>query len=236
MYRASLKPWLLAQYFKEFPNESNSVYILLDPDVIFAKDVNWEKFAGDDIWYESDSRSYMNSTYIKSKGEGLFTEMCEVFGISPELVLKNDKNAGGAQYVTKNNTHEFWEEVWRKSIPLYDHMVKTADKYKPEGDPYPIQAWTSEMWCTNWTLWKHGGISKVTHELHFHFGTHRTNEFAHAILHITGHTVDDGKHFCKSAYVPTPFKKKIKCSKRSLSYYYVIEIREVENKYPELIW
>ena len=234
-YSASMKPWLMAQYFKEFPEEKDNIYIYLDPDVIFLDKMNFSKFIDDDIWYESDTCSYLDSRYIKSKGEQLFYEMCDIVGIPYEVVLSNDKNCGGAQYITKNNTFEFWNEVEKTSVPLYKHMVDTAVKYKPEGDPYPIQAWTSEMWTTNWCLWKNGITTKCVPELDFHWADHKMKELKHTIFHNAGVVKEDDINFCKTTYQKSPFRKDIKISKDSISYKYLLEVKETEINFPELI-
>jgi len=235
IYSASLKPWLMSQYFKEFPEEKNDVYIYLDADVIFLKPVDWYKFTDDDIWYESDTCSYLNSTYIKSKSKQLFVEMCDIAGILPQVVIDNDFNCGGAQYITKNNTFEYWDEVQRLSVPLYRHMRDTAEKYKPVGDPYSIQAWTSEMWTTNWVLWKHNVQTRCINELDFHWANHKIEDLRHAIYHNAGVTENDGVNFSKTFYQTSPFNKETKGSISSISYKYIEEIRDTEMNFPELV-
>lgn len=234
-YMASMKPWLMSQYFKQHPEEKDNIYIYLDPDVIFFNEINWCKYTHDDIWYESDTRIYLDSNYIKSKSEQLFLEMCSIVDISPDIVIDNDINAGGAQYVTKNNTYEMWNEIQELSIPLYKHMVETSDRYKPEGEIYPIQAWTSEMWTTNWTLWKKGIQTKCDDDLHFHWAGNMINELSHSIYHNAGVVDDDGVHFAKTSYQISPFYKNIKCSEDSISYKYVEEIKDTEFNFPELV-
>ena len=124
-YSASMKPWLMSQYFKEFPEEKNCVYIYLDPDVIFFEHLNIDEYIDDDIWYESNTCSYLDSKYIKSKGEQLFYDMCDIVNVDPQKVIDNDFNCGGAQYITKNNTFEYWNEVEKTSVILYKHMIET---------------------------------------------------------------------------------------------------------------
>ena len=234
-YPASMKPWLMAQYFKEFPEEKDYTYIYLDPDVIFLKPINWHKFTNDDIWYESDTCSYLNSKYIKSKGEQLFVEMCNIVGISTDLVIENDLNCGGAQYVTKNNTFEIWDEIEKISVPLYKHMVDTSEKYKPETELYPIQAWTSEMWATNWVLWKHGVKTKCHDDLDFHWANHKNTKLKFGIYHNAGVTENNGEYFAKIAYQKSPFNKELKGGIDTISYKYIEEIKDTEMNFPELV-
>lgn len=234
-YSASTKPWLMGQYFKEFPEESKFTYIYLDPDVIFLKPINWHRFTNDDIWYESDTCSYLNSRYIKSKGEQLFVEMCDIVDIPTELVIENDLNCGGAQYVTKNNKFEIWNEIEKVSVTLYNHMINTSEKYKPEKEIYPIQAWTAEMWATNWVLWKHGIKTKCDNNLDFHWANHKNTELKFDIYHNAGVTENDGKYFSKTAYQKSPFNKELKGGIDTISYKYIEEIKDTEMNFPELI-
>jgi hypothetical protein len=234
-YTASMKPWLMSKYFQQFPEEKDNIYIYLDPDVIFFKHINWNDYADDDIWYESDTCSYLDSRYIKSKSDDLFIEMCNIVGISPQLVISNDLNCGGAQYITKNNTYEYWKEVELTSVPLYKHMVATAEKYKKDGQIYPIQAWTSEMWTTNWVLWKNGIKTKCIDELNFHWANHHIRDLRYSIYHNAGVTDNNGSHFSKTAYQKSPFMQELKGSVDSISYKYIEEIKSTEINFPELV-
>lgn len=234
IYSASMKPWLMSQYFKEFPEEKENVYIYLDPDIIFLKPLNIDKYINDDIWYESNTCSYLDSKYIKSKGEQLFYDMCNIVGISSDIVIENDKNAGGAQYITKNNTYEYWDEVSKTSHPLYKHMVDTAHIYKPEND-YSIQAWTSEMWTTNWCLWKRNIKTKCIPELEFHWANHEMKNLRYSIYHNAGIVNNDGIHFSKTTYQNSPFNQELNGDVESLSYLYIEEIKDTEMNFPELI-
>lgn len=235
-YSASMKPWLMGKYFEEFPNEKKHAYVYLDPDVIFLEPINLSEYLFDDVWYESDTRSYLDSKYIKSKGDQLFSEMCVIADIDRELVEKNDAHAGGAQYITKNNTADFWFEVERLSTKMYKHMKSTASKYHPDGHQYPIQAWTSEMWLTNWVAWKRGIETRISEGLNFHWANHSMSGKTHKIFHNAGVTENDGKHFAKTHYQSSPFRKEIKCGDDSLSSLYAEEVRQTEQAFPSLIW
>ncbi len=161
--------------------------------------------------------------------------MCNIVGISPQLVISNDLNCGGAQYITKNNTYEYWKEVELTSVPLYKHMVATAEKYKKDGQIYPIQAWTSEMWTTNWVLWKNGIKTKCIDELNFHWANHHIRDLRYSIYHNAGVTDNNGSHFSKTAYQKSPFMQELKGSVDSISYKYIEEIKSTEINFPELV-
>ncbi|MBN2661601.1 MAG: hypothetical protein JXR54_10070 [Tannerellaceae bacterium] len=235
-YTASLKPWLMAQYFAEFPEEKDSVYVYLDPDVIFLNDIDWNQFLGDDVWYEADTRSYLSVAYTKSKGDGLLEEMCENVGVDKSLIVSNDDNCGGAQYVIKNNTAELWDKVWRKSCALYNHLITREKHYfKPEM-VYWYQVWQTEMITTNWMAWDNGIETKIDKRLDFNWANHPVSGKKHDIMHYAGVAKEDGVNFCKVTHQSSPFKKEITCSKRSLSYYVVEEIKNAERLFGDIVW
>lgn len=236
-YAGSLKPWSMSQYFNEFPEEIDTVYVYLDPDVIFLRKIDFSQFLGDEIWYEADTAGYLNTGYIKSKGNGLLEEMCMITGIDPEVVVANDVNAGGAQFIIKNNTFEFWHEVELLSTNLYKHMKSSETKYQPEWSKsvYPIQAWTAEMWATNWVLWKRGLKTQIHPDLNFHMANHPMSVGGHPFLHLSG-TVDPANAFSKAKYQSSPFKEEIPDYPGSITSYYVKEIRETIRNFANLIW
>lgn len=234
-YPASLKPRTMAKYFRDFPEEQDTVYVYLDPDVIFLRPIDFSKYANDDIWYEADTTGYLNSRYIKSKGEQLFLEMCMIVGIDPQVVMANDLNAGGAQFIIKNNTYELWHEIELLSVILYKHMEETKNEYCPTGQQYPIQSWTAEMWTTNWCAWKYGIETKIIPEMNFHMVDHKLSKLEHPFLHCTGN-LEEGKAFNKKTYQDSPFKVELQDYMDSITSLYVKEIREVIVNFPDLIW
>lgn len=236
-YAASMKPWLMYKYFEQHPWEKNVAYAYLDPDVIFLDKFDFEPYLYDDVWYGSDVRSYINSSYIQSKGEGLFEEMCAFINIDPNLVKQNDKNCVGAQYLTKNNTPQFWKNVYEKSSRLYNHLERRKTWYfKPEMT-YWFQNWSNEMFITLWELWSNKVETKFDPNWEFHWANHLMKDKKHKLFHnagVAGKT--DELHFCKIAYQSSPFKKDIPTKEESLSYLYMREVKETEKNYPELIW
>lgn len=234
-YPASLKPRTMAKYFRDYPEEKDTVYVYLDPDVIFLRPIDFATYANDDIWYEGDTTGYLNSRYIKSKGEQLFLEMCMIVGIDPQVVMANDLNCGGAQFIIKNNTYELWHEIETLSVILYKHMDETKEKYCPPSQQYPIQAWAAEMWTTDWCAWKYGIETKVIPELNFHMADHALSRLEYPFLHCTGN-VEEGKAFQKKTYQDSPFKVELSDYEDSITSLYVKEIREVIVNFPDLIW
>lgn len=233
-YSSSLRPHILKKLFKDKPELENEAILYLDPDVIFTKKMNFKDIEKNDIWYLSDTRSYIGVDYIKSKGEGLFNEMCATIGIDPSVVEENDKSAGGAQYFMKNVNWKFWEDVERGSEELYDLMKKTAHIYNPE---HPIQAWTADMWAVLWLAWKYGHTTKIIKRFDFSWATDKIEKWdERGIYHNAGVVTNDDILFSKIAHQISPFNKELKCSDKYCSYNYVKEIKETEENFKEILF
>ena len=114
-------------------------------------------------------------------------------------------------------------------------MIETSDKYKTDEQIYPIQAWTSEMWTTNWCFWKRNIKTQCLEELEFHWANHNIEDLKFSIYHNAGVVNNDGEHFSKTAYQTSPFNKETKGKENSISYKYIKEIKDTEMNFPELV-
>lgn len=213
-YIPSIKPHLVGQYLKQNPQYTTSVYALfyMDGDVIFKEKLQLDHLLEDDICYMSNTNSYINSTYIKSKGDELLTKMCEVVGVTREEVESINNDSGGAQYILKDLPLEYWEKTELDSVLLHKYMIgskqyfanKWAEETKQPVEKYhPIQSWCAEMWATLWVLLYFKKKVKVIKELDFCFATSTVKEYENCkILHNAGVTKqNDNKMFFKGAYI-----------------------------------
>lgn len=233
-YTSSLRPYILDKYYKEFAPQSTEAIFYLDPDVLFTKPIDFTQFERDNIWYVSDTRSYIDSKYIKSKSPELFQRMCDVVNISPIIVEANDGNAGGAQYIMKNVPIGYWEKVYKDSEALFKLMKSTETVYHPE---HPIQSWTADMWAVLWNAWYFGNEVKIDKELDFCWASESIERWNKTnIFHNAGVVTDDGKHFSKTHYQISPFNKETKGSPESASWNYIGEIKRTEKNFPELMF
>jgi hypothetical protein len=234
-YSPSLKPYLMKCFIEQHPEIKNEVFFFTDPDVIFTKKIKFsDSETNNNVWYMSDTQSYLNSTYIKSKGLELFKEMCKIVGIDEELVEKNDKNAGGAQIIVKNTTSDFWKKVELDSENLYIHMIETSNKYNPK---HPIQAWTAEMWATLWNAWLFGHETKIIKKMNFSWATDLINKWDESsIYHNAGAVVENGDYFLKSKYQRSPFNLDLKITNKYCSFNYVKEIKETEKNFNKILF
>lgn len=237
-YPASMKPWLLAKFFEEFPEEARSVYNLLDPDCVFTKPMDFTPFAqpGPE-WFGSDTGGYTSAGYIRSKGEQLFLELCEIADVSPEAVLEHDHNSIGAQYFIHGADSEFWHNVERNSVVGFKHMKETAEKYHPEGHEYPIQAWCSEMYMQQFETIRAGFVPKVSQQMEFAWAAAPAAEWeTKPYFHCAGVVEENGRDFCKLSWLSSPFRKEIQVSDESASSRYLELIRRTEAEFADLIW
>ena len=237
-YSASMKPWLLGQYFQQFPEQASVVHNYLDPDVVFTHPMDFTPFEQHDgCWYGSDTRSYTGAQYIRDKGEQLFLDLCEIADVSPDLVLAHDHNSIGAQYFIKDAGADFWFNVEAKSLRAYHHMNRTAHIYHPEGHEYPVQAWCAEMYMQQYQTIRAGFTPVADERLQFHWANHNAAEWdERAYFHNAGVTAENGRDFCKITWQSSPFHKQIKVSPESASARYVDLIRKTEVMFPDLIW
>lgn len=232
-YSPSLRPFLMKMFIKEFGVIKDKCFYS-DPDVIFTKKTDFSELVDDDVWYMSNTASYLGSNYIKSKGDELFKLMCSVVGIDENLVIENDINAGGAQIILKNTNYDFWDKVENDSEKLYELMINTSHIYCPQ---HPIQAWTSEMWTTLWNAWLFGHKTKIIKKMDFSWATDPIDKWNYVnIFHNAGAIVDNDDYFLKTKYQKSPFNQEIICGNKYCSAKYVEEIKDTEKNFSKILF
>ena len=233
-YPSSLRPHILEKFYLEHPEYDNEVIFYTDPDVIFTKKLDFTEMIQDEYWHLSDTRSYIDSKYIKSKSEQLFNEMCDIVKVSPEEVTANDDNAGGAQYLMKGVNAEFWTKNYNDMEKLYCHMKDTESIYHPE---HPIQSWTADMWSVFWNGLYFGHKIKINTDLEFCWATDNIKRWDETyIFHNAGVVGDSKEYFSKIMYQVSPFNKDIERNIDNCTYKYVQEIKETEENFKEILW
>lgn len=233
-YPSSLRPHILEKFFKEHPEYEKETIFYTDPDVIFTKKLDFTEMINDEYWHVSDTRSYLDSIYIKSKSEQLFKEMCEIVKVDPDFITANDENAGGAQYLMKGVNAEFWNKNFHDMENLYNHMKNTESIYHPQ---HPIQAWTADMWSVFWNGLYFGHKIKINKDLDFCWATdgiHRWDETY--IFHNAGIAGNSKTHFSKITYQVSPFNQDLTVNNDNCTYNYVKEIKETEENFKDIIW
>lgn len=237
-YISSIRPNILKQHFKEYPETSNRAIFYHDCDIVFTKHPDFlHKYLDDDEnWYVSDTISYIGYDYIISKGEDILDTMCQIVGIDKNLVKSKQKESGGAQYILKNVDWLFFHKMEKDCEKLYKDIMKiNIDKRRENPQYHELQIWCSDMWCLLWNGWLRGYNTLVIPELNFCWATDdikRWNETY--IFHNAGVTNSTSKElFYKAEYRDGTYPFLIdetKYNKERCSYNYLLEIKNVGNK------
>lgn len=208
-YISSIRPHLLAKHFKAHQYLEKEVIFYHDCDILFTKPYDASIFEGDDTWYVSDTVSYIGYNYIKSKGDDILKKMCEVVGIDEQVLIDNELNSGGAQYIMKNIDYKYWEEVYRDSENLFI-KISAMNVIKKKNDPkyHEIQIWCADMWAVLWNGWKRGNNIRVHKSLDFSWSTSDIKDWdSKGIYHNAGVTEESKNMFFKGNYINSlPYK------------------------------
>jgi hypothetical protein len=231
-YVSSVRPNILKQHFAQYPELKDEAIFYHDSDIVFTKAPDWNKFLSDDIWYLSNTNSYINYNYIVSKKERVYEEMCRIVGIDPVIPKLMNSNSGGAQYIMKNIDASFWEKVERDSENLFYEITNLNNNIKQEKPEYhELQIWCADMWAVLWNGWMRGSETKVVSELDFSWGTDPASVWNEkTIYHNAGVTCACGGKFYKASYMNSlPYNLDLRVREESCSgIYYHKEIKEVE--------
>jgi hypothetical protein len=243
-YIPILRPDILSQHFKIYPNLSTVPIFYHDSDIIFRELPNFKPLLSDNTWYLSDTVSYIGSKYIKSKSIELFEDMCRIADIDKNLVDINNENSGGAQYLMKNIDYNYWEDVMNVTLSLYKYMLYREKKERTFLNDNqlrnynPIQKWCADMWGVLWTGLKRNEV-KLSKELDFSWASSPSKYWdLHKIYHNAGQVSNmGGTVFYKADYIDkTPWDADFSnISPNSNSYNYVKAIEYANKKRKSLI-
>lgn len=233
----------LKQHFLRFKEEfKEKAFFYHDSDIIFRELPDFEALMSDGICYVSDTVSYIGAEYIKSKGNGVYEEMCKIVNISEHVPVLNEKNSGGAQYLLKGIDYIFWEKVEKDCLDMYQMMFEKENeerKYLMQKEPEklgkynPVQKWCSDMWSVLWNLWYFGYKVQISKELDFCWATSHINEYYNTkIFHNAGVVnANNPELFFKGAFIEkSPFNEDIQIPEKYASFHYVQAINSVKNK------
>jgi hypothetical protein len=198
-YAPTIRPHILAKFFKEYPHLGKNVFYH-DSDIFLVKlprfDLMLQPY--DSTAYLSDTISYIGYEYIKNcsnryktkysqlRDLDIFYGMCESINVDPVLVQQNQQNSGGAQYLLKNIDYQFWEKCEKGCEKLYSFLCSYEKKY-PISDH--IQKWTADMWVVLWFYWRDIGPTVIHKELDFSWATGTVKDYnTMNIFHLAGIT------------------------------------------------
>jgi hypothetical protein len=230
----------MKQHIVARPEIQNDVLFLHDSDIVFTKPVDFNSMIAGDSWYLSDTKFYINYDYIQQKGNDIYEKMCDIIGIDKLIPKLMNTNSGGAQYIVKNTTYEFWDKVEKDSVKLYSYFCEVEPNYvKKNEHDYPIQKWTAGMWSLLWNAWLAGHETIVDDRMGFGWVTNPYSDIEkYSILHNAG-VVSDSNNihsyakglFYKGNYInELPYNKPLIINEQYASYYYWNEICETAKK------
>ena len=220
---------IMKQHYSAFPALTSTTIFAHDSDIIFTKPVDFSALLNDNVWYLSNTNSYINYDYIVGKGEDVYKGMCNIIGIDPIIPKIMNSNSGGAQHIIKNATSDFWHVVENDSINLYKWFCHVEPQWTRKD--YPIQKWTAGMWALLWNMWMFGHETKVVPELDFCMATDSIKRWDEvSIFHNAGVT-GPGQMFYKGQYqTVTPYNLDLKLNEKLCSYNYYKEIQSIEKQ------
>jgi hypothetical protein len=209
-YSVSIRPHLIKQHFSRYKNLEKTTILYHDADIFFRELPQFSSIEGDDNWYVADTRSYLNSSYIINYGgQAVLERMCGIVGIAKENVIANDQHAGGAQYLMKGTTIEFWEKVENDCEEMYSFLKNHRDalyeeSYLKSGNvrsSFKGIHWYAEMWVLFWNALLSGHKVKICEELDFCWPNDTLDKwYKKNILHYSGNYKNNDKVFDKNRY------------------------------------
>ena len=223
---------LMKQHIVARPEIQNDVLFLHDSDIVFTKPVDFNSMIAGDSWYLSDTKFYINYDYIQVKGNDIYEKMCDIVGINKTIPKLMNNNSGGAQYIVKNTTYEFWDKVEKDSVKLYSYFCEVEPNYvKKNEHDYPIQKWTAGMWSLLWNAWLAGHETIVDDRMGFGWVTNPYSDVEkYSILHNAGVLHTNTDLFYKGNYInKLPYFENINVNTERASSYYWNEICETAN-------
>ena len=230
-YISSIRPNILKQHFAAYPELENQTIFYHDCDIIFSHILPTAQFKVNDVWYGSDTNSYISYDYIISKGQDVFDKMIEVVGIDPQIVIDNNEHSIGAQYILKGVDAEFWHDVQMDSENLFIEITALNNQKKYENPEYhELQIWCADMWAVLWNIWKRGHVTRCHDDLQFSWATSsETDYYKHKIFHNAGITVEHTNKFFKGKYINSlPYNLNLELADNSASKKYYEWIQRVE--------
>ena len=208
IYIPILRPHILKQHFEAFPELQDRTIIYTDSDILWLKSLNINHLLEDDVNYVSDANSYLNYSYFESKYKDVLpgkleqarerdflNEVCAIVGIDKQVVIDNNTNTGGVQYILKNVDAAFWKKVEEDVLKIRVHLQHVNKEFFKDENT-GIQSWCADLWAVQFNLWFFNKESKVVKELDFAWATDPIVKIqTYPILHNAGIVSETGNGY-----------------------------------------
>ena len=203
-YISSIRPNLLKQHFQEAKDQIARVVFYHDCDIVFTKFPDFiEPCLFGDQWYVSDTISYIGYDYILSKGEDVLDKMCDIVGISKQLVKDKQSQSGGCQYILKNVDYDFFHKMEKDCERLF-REITALNNQKKQQDPthHELQIWCADMWAILWGAWLKGYNTFIIPEMDFCWATDTFEKWNEKYIFHNAGVVDSlaETHFYKANF------------------------------------
>lgn len=263
LYIPILRPRILAMHFDAYPELYDKWIFYHDSDIIFNYLPDFQKltyiplesYHTDEngnmtmeinrnpkvINWQSDTSGYLDYNYLRSKEiEGKIPEdeavkeLCDIGGISVQIMKDYVGKTGGAQYLLKGIDSAFWKDVERMCMEIrwkfYHGVEGSVNRKYFTSEDAGFQSWCADMWAVNMALWKRGYVTDVTKELDFSWATDSAQTYKEKpIFHNAGALPNDHRLFFKGHWLAnSPIGKKHAVSPDTASYFYVQAINDVK--------
>jgi len=235
-YISSIRPNILKQHWKSFPELKDETIFYHDSDIIFTKPIaEWitDDMITDDNWYGSDTRWYIAHSYIKGKGQDVMDEMCKIMDLPESLIEENELNSIGAQYLMKNVDFEFWNRVESDCETLFkDITALNIQKKQINPNYHELQIWCSDMWAVLWGAWRRGYKTLCHPNYDFSWGTSTLFDYEKLnIMHNAGVVNGTSGLFYKAQFMnELPYGKDLQINDNTASNEYWKWIQKTAEK------
>ena len=228
IYPPSIRPHILKKHWRANPELEKETFLYMEADTILLRPIKETKnFKNPKLWLCADTVNYIGHDYIIGRDPRFLSLFSNIIGIDPEVVKQNQENSGGAQYVLKGLTYEYWEKVEKDCVEIFrkgSELNKEIKDANPEW--HELQIWTACMWAHLWNGWLMGYDTKVERALNFTWPANPKKELkSRTFFHNSG-VFEDGPLLRKSNYMydlPYGLKKNIDASKAGAYYYALVQ-------------
>lgn len=230
-YNPAMKPGLIGQWLTANPDQTEKPLLLLDPDALPLPTLQTALQDGGlqptrSVWYGTDTDSYTGPAYLKSKGEDLWTALCDLAGVDPDTAAQ--ALGRGSQWLFTGMPGQTWEEI----AELSEDAHRILDAH-----PSDVQVWCAEMYVTQLVLARDGITAESAPAMRMVWANGPVDDWNHAgFFHNAGITKPDTGHFFKGRFRDrAPFySQDLRVNEGSASAEYVHRIRAAETLWPQL--
>jgi len=210
-YKPVYRFWLLQEYWKMHPELKDEAVFYTDTDIVLTKYLDFSPFLNDDISYISwtgdkdRTDNYLWQPYFDGKIDQInptkleqykkldvIGRMAFVCNTTREHITANNLNTGGAQYLLKNVSSQFWTNCFNTCCEIKTFLadvnsifMKGKDSTEKENNGF--QSFCSDMWALLYNLWGEGKETRCPKELDFSWSTDRLDRWNECyIMHNAG--------------------------------------------------